>query len=493
MPPQAADQRGDSPESLRTDNAAPTHLIVASNRRSTSPARYSGELDSVSSVALTGQNSPQSVTEISIASTPEERAAAGRAENGLITDGLPAGSAFRLITPSRRAFHRFYNVICNPLLWFVHHRSWGFTHTPNIDREAHTAWEQGFVNVSRMFSEEIAIEASRLNRPTTVLLRDYHMHLVGGMIRELLPESEIRYVPDVPWPDPADWMMLPARWRDDIFRSLLACNSVELPSKRDVRSLLRCFDEFLPDAVLDQNSWQVSTPDGRKLQLKFRHPEVDENATLAVADSNRCETYIERFSRDDRYTFVTTERTEPHKNIVRCIRAFGTLLNEDRELAEETRYLIVLAPPPPHLSQYRRYLSEIEKAAGDVNSRHRTQVGKPVELIVENNYPMALAAMSIADTLIAVPIADANCATQLGTPLVNRNDCTLIFSETSTAAEIFGDTAVLVAPSDVEAIKQEMLHAFELPDDQREERFSRVEAIARERAGRPKPQINENS
>lgn len=490
MPPQAANQRGDSPESPRTDNAAPTHLIVASNRRSTSPAfdsseKRSDEKDSVSSADLSGQHGPKTVTEISIASTPEERAAAGQAESGLITDGLPDGSAFRLISPSRRAFHRYYNIICNPLLWFVHHRSWGFTHTPNIDREAHTAWEQGFVSVSRMFAEEIATEANRVKRPATVLLRDYHMHLVCGMVRELLPETEIRYVPDVPWPDPADWTMLPAQWREDIFRSLLACDIVELPSKRDVRSLLRCFEEFLPNTVIDPDLKQVSTPGGRKLQVKFRHPEIDQNATLAVAESNRCETYIERFSRDERYTIVTTERTEPHKNIVRCIRAFGSLLNEDRELAEETRYLIVLAPPPPHLSQYRRYLSEIEKAAGDVNSRHRAQAGKPVELIVENNYPMALAAMSIADTLIAVPIADASGATQLSTPLVNRNNCTLILSETSTAAEIFGDTAALVAPSDVEAIKQEMLHAFEMPDDEREERFSKVEAKARERTGQP--------
>lgn len=468
MPPQAANQPGNSSEARRTDKAANAHVIVASNRRPSS---------------FTPRDGGQEITWISVATTPADRAAAENSVDGLITQGMPKGMVARLVTPSRRAFHRYYNIICNPLLWFLHHRSWGFTHTPNIDREAHTAWREGFVNVSQMFADEVVAEAERADGQVAVLLRDYHMHLVGGMVREKIPDAAIHYAPDVPWPNPADWMLLPSDWREATFASLLQCDAIELTSDRDVRSLMSCFEEFVPGPGIkniDRDRREITLPGGRVARIKFRLPTVDADSLYAVSESGRCSTYVDRFTADDRHTFVTAERTEPHKNIVRCIRAFGTMLDQDRSLAEDARYLIVLAPPPPHLSQYRRYLSEIEAAARDVNKKHQAKAGKPVQLIVENNFPMALAAMTIADTLVAAPIAEAGCATQLSTPLINMNDCNLVLSETSSAAEVFGDTATLVTASDVEAIRREMLRSVEMSDEEREERFAKTEAIAQE-------------
>ncbi len=471
MTPQAANQHGDATKPC-TDTAATEHLIVASNR---GPFSF-GEKGEASGVP-TDVPAAKRTTWVSVAATPGDRKAAEAAENGVITAGLPGGHAARLATPSRRALHRYYNIICNPLLWFLHHRSWGFTHTPNIDREAHTAWEQGFVTVNQLVADEIVAEAGRSGEQPSVLLRDYHLHLVAGVVREKLPEAQVRYAPNVPWPGPSDWSMLPAHWRAAIFESLIACDTIELTSLRDVRTLLSCFAEFLPDADVDLQNHQV-TANRHTLRLEVKNQTIDADAVQAVADSHRCETFVRRFEEDPRHTIVTTDRTEPHKNIVRCIRAFGNMLDQDRSLAEDARYLVVLAPPPAHLSQYRRYASEIEKAANDVNRKHRADTGKPVELIVENNYPMALAAMAVADTLVSVPIADAACATQLSTPLINRQECTLVLSETSTAAEIFGNAAEKVAPSDVEAIKSAMLRSIEMPDDERDSRFAEIEAIA---------------
>ncbi len=415
------------------------------------------------------------VTFVSVAATPSDRSVV---KQGRLTDGLPDGVAARLITPSRRALHRYYNVICNPLLWFLHHRSWGITHTPNIDREAHAAWEQGFVTVSQMFADQIASEAAHTDELAKVQLHDYHLHLVAGMAREKLPDASITYAPSVPWPGSTDWMALPARWRESIFSSLMACDEIELASQRDLRNLLSCIEEFVPAVTTDRQMRQATDGNGHCLQLTVSYPTIGAETLQATADSRRCTTFISRFEKDPRHTFVTADRTEPYKNIVRCIRAFGALLDSDRSLAEDARYLLVLAPPPPHLAQYRRYLSEIEKAAKDVNGRHRARSGPPVELIVESNYPMALAAMCTADALVSTPVVDASCSTPLSTALVNRNDCDLILSETSTAAEIFGDAATLVAATDVEAIKTAMLDSIEMSDDERAQRFDRVEAAA---------------
>ncbi len=457
------------------------HLIIASNRgpvsfstdESGAVSASSGSFGGLKQVAGDGQ-----VTFISIAATPADRAIAEQAGEEPITRGAPAGVGVRFITPSRRAFHRYYNVICNPLLWFLHHRSWGFTHTPNIDREAHTAWEQGMVAVSRMFADEVAAQAARMDAEPTVLLRDYHMHVVGGLVRERLSDVEITCAPGVPWPGPADWTMLPSAWRTRIFESMLACDTVALTSERDRRSFLAGVREFVPGAEIHDDGRRVVGSSGREVRINVVPPSIDDAAVMTAADSHRTRTVEQRLREDDRYTFVTAERAEPHRNIVRCIRAYGSLLDEDKALADETRYLLVLAPPPPHLSQYRRYVEDIRRAAKEVNGRRRSGAGRPVELVIESNYPMALAAMRIADTLVSAPLADAACASQLSTPLINRSNCTLIVSETSSAAEMFGDAAAQVSPADVEAMKGEMLRSFEMPEEERESQFARLESVA---------------
>lgn len=482
MPPQATDQHGASLEALCADITEYRHVITVSNR---GPVSFTDGVDGVlpprpDSGQVPGGLGPLRgllpVAWVSAATTGADRTAAEQAGDEPVTRGLPPGWSARFITPSRRAYHRFYNTICNPLLWFLHHRSWGYTHTPNIDREAHTAWEQGFVPVSAAFAEAVAAEAARTDRPAAVLIRDYHLHLVSGMVRKLLPDSAVHFQLDVPWPGPADWRMTPAHWRDAIFESILASDVVGFTSIADAHSFMAGVEEFFPQVRVDRPESRIVGTDGHSLLVRSYPPQIDHSALLAAASSHRTEALERRLSMAGRHTFVTAERAEPHKNIVRCIRAYGALLNRDRSLAASSRYLLVLAPPPPHLAQYRRYVSEIEKAANEVNSKHGQHGRQPVELVIENDYPMALAAMLCADTLVAVPVADAICSTAFATPLINTRDCSLIVSETASSAEVFGNTAATVSPSDVETLSNEMMRAETRSPAERKELFAKAES-----------------
>lgn len=481
MTPQAADQHGTSLETLCADLAADRHVIVASNR---GPVTFSdsgnGNLSgsNFSAGSLSPLHGKLPLTWISAAASPGDRLAVQHAEGGLITEHVPDDWAVRFVTPSRREMHRFYNIICNPLLWFLHHRSWGFTHTPNIDREAHVAWERGMVTVSEQFAKEIVAEAERAERPVAVLLSGYHMDLVAGMVRKLVSNALVHYMIDVPWPGPDDWRVLPEKWRTDIFSSLLECDAVSLSSKVDARQLMNCFEEFAPDSEIDRESKQVVAPGGKKLRMTVSPPSVDSESLIEIAGSDRSQTYAERFSEDDRFTFVTAERAEPYRNIVRCIRAYGSLLDRDRSLTEEMRYLLVLAPPPPHLSQYRRYVREIEQAVSEVNRRHKTDNGKAVELFTENNYPMALGAIKIADAVVSVPISDASCATVIAAPLINERNCTLLLSEEASVAELLKDAASIISPADVETLANDMLAAFEMSEEDAERKFAEAQSVA---------------
>ena len=91
-----------------------------------------------------------------------DRRAQQAAESGGIPSPLPNQkvSARYVVTP-RRAYHKFYNVFCNPLLWFLQHSMWSPAYTPNLDSAVHDTWATGYTPVNRAFAEAIAAEAAR--------------------------------------------------------------------------------------------------------------------------------------------------------------------------------------------------------------------------------------------------------------------------------------------------------------------------------------------
>ena len=65
-------------------------------------------------------------------------------------------------------YKRYYNVIANPLLWFLQHSMWDTPRSPVIDRATWTAWDNGYVAINRLFAEAIADQVRSASNPTLV-------------------------------------------------------------------------------------------------------------------------------------------------------------------------------------------------------------------------------------------------------------------------------------------------------------------------------------
>ena len=157
----------------------------------------------------------------------------------------------RLLVFSRSTYHKYYSVICNPLLWFLQHYMWNSPTTPNIDSVTHDAWENGYVPVNQAFAKAIIEEAMNSELPPLVILNDYHLYLAAAYIRQQLPNVVIQHFIHIPWPSPAYWQLLPNSMRQAIFRSLCATDIVGLQTIRDVRNFLLCCESSIEKAEVD--------------------------------------------------------------------------------------------------------------------------------------------------------------------------------------------------------------------------------------------------
>jgi trehalose 6-phosphate synthase len=358
----------------------------------------------------------------------------------------------RPVNVPRRVQHRHFNIICNPLLWSLHHGIWNPAYAPLIDREVEDAWERGYVEVNQACAEAVVAEAG--GKPAAVLVRDFQFYLVSGMVRASLPDAVVHFKLDLPFPDPSWWRLLPVRWRERIFESLIACDVVGFSSAADARRFSQAAEEFAPGAALPPARVYAPPLNAAQVQQIARSPKVREHAAQLAA-------------REGVHTVVRVERAEPHKNIVRTIRAFTLLMERRPELAGKVRLLLVLAPPAPHFSQFRRYADEVRQAAEEAARALNRGGVSAIELHLENNYPKALAALSVYDTLVVTPLADASATSAREGPAVNLRDGVVVMSDGAGPWERLREHVLTVSASDVSGLAEAMAAAVSMPLERR--------------------------
>ena len=55
-------------------------------------------------------------------------------------------------------YHAYYNVIANPMLWFIQHYLWDLSNAPDVRREELDAWEYGYVAANHAFADAVLAE-----------------------------------------------------------------------------------------------------------------------------------------------------------------------------------------------------------------------------------------------------------------------------------------------------------------------------------------------
>ncbi len=400
-----------------------------------------------------------------------DREVARRAEGKCFKAPIGSDNLYlRLLVFSRSTYHKYYSVICNPLLWFLQHYMWNSPTTPNIDIVTHDAWENGYVPVNRAFAKAIIEEAMSSELPPIVILNDYHLYLTATYIRQQLPNIVIQHFIHIPWPSPAYWQLLPSSMRQAIFRSLCATDIVGLQTMRDVRNFLLCCESSIEEAEVDYTKHTIRT-EGRLVRVKVYPISIDVRGLRKLVSSSRLKEYEEKLRPLwGKQTIVRVDRAEPSKNIIRGFRAFDKLLERHPEFRGKVRFIAFLVPTRSHLRLYQRYMQEITQLVEIINSKYATEEWYPIDFFYENNYVQAIAGMRLYDALLVNAVIDGMNLVAKEGPTVNNQDGVLILSETVGACEQLGQNALTVSPADIEGTTQALYTALTMPLEERKKR-----------------------
>jgi trehalose 6-phosphate synthase len=453
-------------------------LIVVSNRgpvtfrRGESGERVARRGGGGLVTALRSLVSHHDVTWIASAMSDEDRAVV--AEAGAVDETTDDGSSFRLrlVAHDQTALDRFYNVISNPMLWFLQHYLWELAYTPSIDIALQNAWDEGYVRVNEAFAEAV-LEELELEPDAAVFFHDYQLYLAPRLVRERAPDALLVHFIHIPWPQPDYWHVLPDPIRRAIHEGVLANDVAGFHTHRWRLNFLRAASD-LADADCDFGE-STARHGGHRTLVTVNPISVDPGEFAGLARSEavlRAER--ELAARRPEKLILRVDRTDPSKNIVRGFRAFELYLDAHPEMHTRVGMLALLDPSRQDIPEYSEYLGAIQREARRVNDRFQQSEWLPIELVIEDDFLGSVAAYKQFDVLFVNAIFDGMNLVAKEAPLVNERDGVLVLSENAGAHEELGEWALSVNPFDV-AGQAETIHlALTMP---REERRDRLEAI----------------
>ncbi|MDY6893068.1 MAG: trehalose-6-phosphate synthase [Chloroflexota bacterium] len=376
----------------------------------------------------------------------------------------------RFVTSPRNIYHKFYNIFCNPLLWFLQHYMWNSPYTPNFDTKVYDAWENGYVVVNRAFAEAAIDEAANDSLDPLVMIHDYQLYLVGGYIRQQMPRAILQHFIHIPWPSASYWSLFPDMMRRAILESLCAVDIVGLQTPRDVHHFLHSCEIFLDNARVDYGSNTIVFR-GHQTRVAAYPVSIDVVALNKLVRSPRVHDYEEKLRPYlGEKTIVRVDRAEPSKNIVRGLKAFDILLDRYPDLVNRVKLLCFLVPSRSGIKQYQRYTQDIFDSVETINAKYGNEEWQPIKVFFENNYTQAIAGMRLCDVLLVNPVIDGMNLVAKEGPIVSAHNSVLILSESAGAHAQLKDYALSISPTDIEGTVQAMHEALTMSKIERKRR-----------------------
>jgi trehalose 6-phosphate synthase len=439
-------------------------LIVVSNRGPVSFGRDAGGERTAKRgggglvTALSGLLRLHDVTWIASAITDEDRAVAGETIDELGAD--EARCRLHLIAHDEQVYDWYYNVVANPMLWFVQHMLWDLPYQPRLDRAFQTAWNDGYAAVNAAFADVIVGELDRAP-DAAVFFHDYHLYLAPRLVRAQRPEATLMHFVHVPWPQPDQWGVLPKAMRCAIHEGLSANDVIGFQTDRWRRNFIYSARELLGDDVTAKT---VTAP------ISVDAAEFDEVARSDAVLAAEHEIVAHRPEK----LVVRVDRTDPSKNIVRGFRAFELYLDAHPEARGRVGMLALLNPSRQEIPEYAEYLGAIQREARRVNDRFQGFQWTPIELEIGDEFARSVAAYKQFDVLLVNAIFDGMNLVAKEAPLVNERNGVVVLSENTGAHSELGEWALSVNPFDVEGQAEAIHRALQMGE---EERRKRIDAI----------------
>lgn len=385
-----------------------------------------------------------------------------------------------LVEHEDEAYNLMYNQIANPLLWFVQHGLYNLPYAPQFGEDTRRAWEDGYLTVNRNFAEATANIVEEIESPV-ILLHDYQLYMVPRFLREQLGERAdgafISLFVHIPWPEPDYWRVLPEYIREGVLESLLEANMVAFHTERYARNFV---DTAIHILGLEGDAEKgVIYKDGREVWVRDYPISIDPAEFEELAESDEVKDEEGAIQDLPGQLLARVDRLDLSKNTVRGFEAYGRMLERHPEMKEQVTFLARVQPSREDVPEYAEYAEVVRDTVERINDRHGTESWKPIELSMEDSFPLSVATYKNYDVLLVNAVRDGMNLVAKESAVINERNGVLVLSENAGAYEELGEPALVVNPFDVDEQAEAIYEALSMDEEERRKRYEALQEIVR--------------
>jgi trehalose 6-phosphate synthase/phosphatase len=358
---------------------------------------------------------------------------------------------------------KFYEGFCNGTIWPLFHY---FTSITSYENSSFEAYEKA----NQIYFEEIRKE---LQDGDFIWIHDYHLFLLPKLIRNEFPNARIGFFLHIPFPSYEMYRLLPKQWGEQILTGLMGADLIGFHTNDYAQHFLKTtrrilgFDNNLRTIKTDDRIVKV---DAFPISIDFHefHNAYDDQAVAAERAK------IHKLFKNRKLIF-STDRLDYSKGLMNRLAGYELFLENNKEWHGKISFIMVVVPSRDNILWYKEMKKELEETIGRINGKYARIDWIPVNYQYRSlNFQELVALYSISDVALITPVRDGmNLVAKEF--IASRKDKrgVLILSEMTGAASELGE-AILINPTDKEAIACGISRAIQMPE---EDQMIRIEKM----------------
>ncbi|KAL5364643.1 glycosyltransferase family 20-domain-containing protein [Aspergillus floccosus] len=336
-------------------------------------------------------------------------------------------------------FDGHYTHFCKTILWPVFH--YQIPDNPKSKAYEDHSWIY-YVKTNQAFAERIA---RNWKRGDSIWIQDYHLLLVPAMLRKLLPDAQIGFFLHIAFPSSEVFRCLAPR--KELLEGMLGANLIGFQTEEYCRHFLQTCSRILS---------VEATNEGVQLEDRFVNvhkfpigidPTSWDKRRRAADVEQWIQTISERY--EGKRLIVSRDKIDGVRGIRQKLLSYELFLNTYPEWRDKV-VLIQVATSTTEQPELEATISDI---AMRINSEFSTLAHQPLVFLKQDlAFPQYLALISVADALMITSLREGMNLTshefvycQDG-KYGNKKYGSLILSEFTGSASVFGNHALLVNP-----------------------------------------------
>ena len=354
----------------------------------------------------------------------------------------------------------FYEGFSNDTLWPIYH-------DVIVPATFHRAWWTAYEEVNRRFADavcEVAAEGA------TVWVHDYQLQLVPALVREQRPDVRIGWFNHIPFPPVELFAQLP--WRKRILAGLLGADFLGFQRVADAKNFVRACRQLGGWQTKGQSVVVADAPGEHRVVRAAAVPiSIDAQGLAELAarpETKERARELRESLGNPKVLMLGVDRLDYTKGIRHRLKAYEELLDDGRIAPPDVTFVQIATPSRERVEAYRQLREEVESTVGRINGNHSV-IGAPAVHYIHHGYPREemVALFLAADVMLVTPLRDGmNLVAKEYVASRVDNGGALVLSEFTGAYHELHQ-AFVCNPHDIEGLKNAILHAISMPEDQK--------------------------